>query len=249
MIEPDLTSYPKNTTFYWEGTDTEQGWLDRTQSTQSRDYQLLLEYGWFGRPISYDIDNLGFRNPPGVDISNSALALGCSFTFGTGLHREDIWCSKLEKYFGSVYNAAEGGGSADQCYRIARTLIPKYKPKAVFLYCPMKTRTEIISSRVTCGNPMQIGLWNDDSFETYLKIRSGELSQTLQQERNVLSIGNLCRKENIPYVIITSEEFSVFDNLFGTIYMSMGRDLQHPNNPFHQMLADLMMFKYNEVIK
>ena len=255
--EHPFTDYEPNTTMYWEGSDTEKRWNSNIRHSHSSSYKRLKEFGWFdAEPIEYNIDSNGFRNTNDIDISKSIMTLGCSFTFGTGLHEKDIWPTLLGKKFGGVYNCGVGGASADQCYRIARTLIPEHKPKAVFLLTPDKNRTEVISEFMNLNRPMNLSIWNESTpvYKDYLKLKSDEFSQLLQQERNVLSIKRLCGEENIPFVYLNYENL---ENLYANtdtdidLFNSTGqaRDLLHAGLEFHNILTDMMWTEFKQVMR
>jgi hypothetical protein len=235
-----LTWYRPNKTMLWEGSDSEEQYIKNIKNTVGK--EQIESQGYITNPVTYDIDHKGFRNPAGIDISKSILALGCSFTFGTGLYLKDIWPTKLGELLNvPVYNAGVGGGSPDHCYRIARDLIPNHKPKAVFIYMPDRNRTEVISDFFFAGDPHDVSTWNADNkdYKYYLRLTNGELSQQLQFERNKLAIKQLCRKEHIPCIHVDVEYMMVPGRSVKSGVAGPARDLQHAGPAHHIQIASI----------
>lgn len=223
----------------WISTDSEEKFNEHWRDVNKR--KILLENGHDRNSISYDIDSRGFRNPEGVDISESILTLGCSFTFGVGSRREDTWSHILaNKLDMPYYNAGIYGTGADTCYRIVRTLVPENKPKAVYALVPDKNRLELISDFVYDGSPSTFSVWTlsdpdyDEQFGNFFDLIMDEFPLTLQQERNILSMEQICFENGVPFYYIISENLK-----FEYGFENNARDLEHPGIRYNNDIADM----------
>jgi hypothetical protein len=231
---PELSYYDKNTVTQWESSDSAELFSKHWNNYDSR--RKLQTLGWTKHSISYDIDQNGFRNPPHSDISESFLTLGCSYTFGTGLPPEMVWPAQLSKLIDMpVYNCGLAGTSADTAYRIARTVIPLHKPKAVFLLVPDHNRQEIISDFIDDGCPASFSIWGYDEsrYGNMGKFVCGEHSQILQQERNILAIEYICDELNIPFYHMLLEDINAPGGIDND-----ARDLSHSGPECHRVIAE-----------
>ena len=244
--EHKYTHYPRNTTMYWEGTDNEKRWNKHCKDPEK--WQELKRNGWNEKTITYEIDDIGFRNPPNTDPSKSVMTFGCSYTFGTGLRYEDIWPTKLLKYFPSVYNVGVGGSSNDKCVFIARGMIPYFKPKVVFHLMPDPDRIDIISEFT--NNEMVTLLPNYlQNYEGYYKYRTDEYWQWLHEQRNMYALKRMCSKEGIPYVAIPIRDVPISLTGKREDEIDWGRDLSHFGEEMHDIIAEKMMQKYKEAVR
>jgi len=180
--------------------------------------------------IEYQIDQCGLRNNPDVNISDSILTLGCSFTFGTGLDAKDIWPTMLGKLMNkSVYNGGIPGSSNDTAFRIAEYIIPKYKPLAVVLLSPWDLRYEFYDKWTPFEySASKFPIWVTDTIEV-----ASELHNTLNAKKNILAIQCLCYEQNIPFIWE-----SIDDARAGVDKNDLARDLQHFGRKSHKIIAD-----------
>jgi len=230
-----LSEKKPNNIKYWDPCDTlelfEKNWGSDKVNKQSR--QLLIENGYtLDTIIEYQIDHYGLRNPYNIDISNSILTLGCSYTFGTGLDRKDTWPFQLGSILNeSTYNAGLPGTSNDTAFRLANYLVPKYKPKGVILLATFSSRYEFYNDNRT---------FNTDKFYNYIAaadkvilLNNGEfelnsdLHNELNTRKNILAIKCLCNESNI---CLNVEDIKAIpgDN---------ARDLDHPGRRTHKFIA------------
>ncbi len=135
-----------NTTSLWHVMDTEE--LFNLNFQKYPNSQHLQNYKQF--PIKYQYNNYGFRTPDNFDLETIGnVYLGCSHTFGIGLHLEDTWVYKLNKEIGGKnYNIAEPGSGIMTQYRYLNYFKDKIKFNNVFHYLPDEdwTRYEKISN-------------------------------------------------------------------------------------------------------
>lgn len=224
-----LSNLDANTVQNWFNIDDEELFTKHWANKKSR--ELLIENGYdLDTVIEYQIDHYGLRNPPDVDISNSILTLGCSYTFGTGLDVNDTWPSKLGKLLNNpIYNAGIPGSSNDTAFRLANYLVPKYKPKTVVLLSTYIHRYEFYYKDkfynyiATVDKP----IWIKNNYQM-----GSELHNTLNVNKNILAITCICNRFDIPFV---SEPISSFENT--KPHYDVARDLQHPGKMVHTEVA------------
>jgi len=201
---------------------------------------LLVSNGYYPETvISYSTDQYGLRNEPSVDIHNSILTLGCSFTFGTGLHKSDTWPSLLEQRTGrSVYNAGLPGSSNDTSFRLVANLVPRYQPLAVVLLSTFSQRREFYDD-----NNKAYYNYNEltqDHGATYVNTNHSQKfsitnhkDNSINYVKNICAIGYICQTYDIPFV------YQSVDNV-SPIPQDLARDLQHPGKKTHQIVAEQM---------
>ena len=110
--------------------DNIRGWIE---------YDPLL--GWTIREGiragGFNTLRFGIRrnSPEDRDIrTGGVLAVGSSFTAGSGVTDEETWPARLEALLGEpVINAGEGGFSADQAILRAEVLLPIVRPRVLIL--------------------------------------------------------------------------------------------------------------------
>lgn len=129
--------YPKGT-YKWIPTDSKDRFKDYFEQSVKEDDPILKKTIQFYRrnPIEYRLNECSFRDEP-LDSKPKEVDvyLGCSFTFGIGLHREHIWATKLQEYlnFPSI-NAAVPGHGPITAYRILVMLNKRFKIRNVFYF-------------------------------------------------------------------------------------------------------------------
>lgn len=98
----------------WQGMDNRDLYTRHINDPAAR--ARLAEYGWLDTTIDYHINSWGFRsNREYVSIDEPCLVvLGCSFTFGTGLHEHQTWGRVLANRLGlGLVNLAVPGHGLD----------------------------------------------------------------------------------------------------------------------------------------
>jgi len=228
-----------NSIGYWYGTDSKEifdnNWGPDRFNKRTR--ELLISNGFTqDTVIEYQLDHYGLRNEPNVDIGNSLLALGCSYTFGNGLDINDTWASQLGKLTDiSVYNAGISGSSNDTAFRLANYLIPKYKPQAVFLLSPFKFRYEFYEGTTYYNYTASKGaVWIEPTVEM-----ASDLHNELNAEKNILAIKSLCDREHIPFIWLSINDLEPVD-------FDFARDLAHVGRKAHDLVAIKMKQLFEE---
>lgn len=99
---------------HWQGMDNRHRYERNLAAPSTR--QQLAQYGWVDSVIDYHINSWGFRSTREyVNITEPCLVtLGCSFTFGTGLHEHQVWSTLVADALGvSLVNLAVPGHGLD----------------------------------------------------------------------------------------------------------------------------------------
>jgi hypothetical protein len=115
LSEIDPTLDPMPVRMNWCGSD------NRTEYDQNlRDpiqHARLQQAGWIDNSIVYELNSEGWRSPDcrEYDIPEpSLIVLGCSFTYGTGLHLHQTWGHKVSSQLGlTLVNLGMPGHALD----------------------------------------------------------------------------------------------------------------------------------------
>ena len=84
----------------WFGTDFKE-LFEKNYKKYPNDESLKY---YQENPIEYISNNYGFRTTDDFnDTDEGNVFLGCSFTFGLGLHLEDTWAYKVNKTIGGKF--------------------------------------------------------------------------------------------------------------------------------------------------
>ena len=228
----ELSDCAPNELNHWHDGDSETLFKKQWKSRKHRN--RLIENGYSPDTIiKYQTDHYGLRNQPNVDISNSVLTLGCSYTFGTGLDVVDTWTHMLGE---STYNAGIPGSSNDTAFRVANYLIPKYKPNAVFLLSTFDSRYEFYYEpdagwyhqfyHYAAAKERRVWVSDDVALST-------DLHDTLNRKKNILAIKCLCNEFDIPFAHMTVDDVKPIVN-------DLARDLSHAGRKTQAVIATEM---------
>jgi len=188
---------------------------------------------YINKPIDYTLNKFGYRCnhviPPAGDY---ILALGCSHTFGQGLHKEHRYTDLLESYYNiPVLNIGIYGGS---CNLIKDNLIQLFSsgfnlPKNIIIQWPNKHRLFYGTYRLQ--NDSKTTIQSMESLKQY--------SETSQNHSRWLLY-----KYEIPFVEFTvhNEPQSQFPNF----YIDVARDLDHPGIESNQKIFEYIRKQINE---
>jgi hypothetical protein len=105
---------PQPYTCQWQGMDHPERYQQHLEDPDSA--ARLAANGWLDQSISYTVNSWGFRSDREYDLVQEPciVALGCSFTYGTGLHEHQTWPSILARRLGvSLVNLAVPGHGLD----------------------------------------------------------------------------------------------------------------------------------------
>ena len=113
---------------------------------RAKKYNWITSEGNIHWP-TYHTNKFGFRTS--LEYKNgTSIALGCSYTFGLGVHEEHIWPYLLSKEIDKdIINLGVCGGSMDSSYRILKAYLEEYTPEYVFISIPSVLRQELFYRR------------------------------------------------------------------------------------------------------
>ena len=91
---------PEPMLVHWSGMDSRDRYETHIRNPAS--LKMLAAGGWVDSVIDYHINSWGFRSEREYEhIHNPCIVtLGCSYTYGTGLHEHQIWPSILAQRLG-----------------------------------------------------------------------------------------------------------------------------------------------------
>ena len=129
----------------WEtlGADTEDQFISKlkkckkTKDILPRQYEEMLFYK--ENPITYQINNYGYRGDNLNPEDEHTVFLGCSHTFGTGHYFENSWPYRMMNYLNDgtkMANFAFGGEGISSGYRTLLKMSEEIKIKRVFCFYP-----------------------------------------------------------------------------------------------------------------
>jgi len=233
-------------------------WDDRQESWFSSDDErsfkinikkrkdLLQKYGWVQEdgvspvPINYSVNGYNFRDEEIDDRPDTAIAIGCSCTFGVGMHRESTWPYLVEQAIQKkVWNLGVPAGGYESCFRALELVIATTKSKEVFLQTPSDWRREILND--TDDPAIRIGSWNasNPNFELYLADREFAIAK----RRTLYAILGVCQRYGAKLYLWNAQEAHVKLNVQE---MDRGRDLIHPGHQWHSAARDAMLDRYGK---
>lgn len=198
--------------------------------------KILLDNNWLDSnnnivDIDYRINKQGFRcnhfsNEEGI------LFLGCSYTFGVGLHEHQTWAYKVaEKYNTNCWNLGIPGHGIDIHSYFVNCHLKEELPN-VKAICILQTPPDRISLLQDLGDEICLQDYftilqaNEDKAHTIMYkdfTQSLELTYKMNYYKNKTSIENYCKLHNIPFVHIDQKSALSDFNLRS----SLARDCQH----------------------
>jgi len=159
--------------------------------------------------VSYSLNDFGFRCDDFTDINQEErifIFVGCSFTFGSAVRKQDTWAFKAHEIISSHYpnekirfiNLGWPGSGLDYSARILLNFCSWFNVKklnGVFCLCPSLRRFEIPMSINTTPNIFAHHFPNinidDDNFE---------LMQIAKAKRDLIQNDNFCLNEAVKSV-------------------------------------------------
>ena len=149
----DIGPYPKNKRMQFSPLDSDN--IDNWKKVKDKGE-------WTADSFDYKYNAQGFRSDWDFDLAIDKpilLGLGCSHTVGVGIPQEQSWIHQLgnnHMHDHMVWNAGQGGGSADTVARLAVNIIPIARPKTVAILWPSLYRFETYEKYI----PTMQGPWN-----------------------------------------------------------------------------------------
>jgi len=233
--------FHRNCVYDWMHTDSKESYNRMMQDPVHQKY--FEQQGWT-QPgvIQYRINSNGFRGnelqPGGI------MALGCSFTFGSGLPESVIWPNLMAQQLNThVNNLSWPGTAIDTAFRLCEYWIPVLKPMLVCLLAPPKNRLELImgSGSVKAEVFMPMSEIKDSQHDLFLKnwFTSDENAR-LNQRRNCLAIEAMCKQYNVPLIIKYADQ----EMSRSREELEYARDYMHAGPLGHRLLVKKMLDEY-----
>lgn len=214
-------------TMPWAGTDSEERFRAHRKDPATR--QQLQELGWTEDSITYSYNFQGFRSPE-FDDRPCGIALGCSFTEGSGLPEHYTWPYMLGQKLGiHTWNLGVGGCSMDTCSRFLEHYIDVLKPKFVALYAPLNLRFELAGED---GHFFGFNIHRTDNKhreylqEYFLTPTNSEINF----KKNLGYMSWVCANKSVPFVYLDTNTDLKIDR--------KARDLSHSGTEFMTEQAD-----------
>jgi len=231
-------------TLDWLSSDTENYFEQAMKNPEHRAYFEAL--GWhLPGAITYKINSHGVRCDEIDNSKTCVVALGCSFTAGTGLPVEVIWPTLVGQALNlRVVNLAWPGISADSCFRLAEYWIPRLRPQIVTMLTPPPARLELcLDEQAVKGFrvvPVDVYLpgsneINDNWFMKHWF--SNEENHRINSVKNKLAVRQLCADLEIPCFIL--DAYSCMNG--SRKQLGYSRDLMHAGIPAHKKIAETII--------
>jgi len=225
-------------------------------------------------PVKYELNSYGYRCKDFSEYEEGKfiLAIGCSHTYGTGLHNEHIWCNQLgDKFNIPVMNLGNGGFGPDYLSAITSTYSHnnKYpKPAAVVMQWPGKFRRffsyKDVDNIITLdpthpeyGNlDTETNRWKRADYTWYFRRYITEDSERIRfNHYNFLTTQKLWKGWDVPVVNFT------FDNDYQSAeiinpnmlviqieHTGYARDIQHGGWGIHEQVANKLKEKVKKCL-
>lgn len=244
----------------WYPSDTKDLFFTNyNKSNLNSDELNTLSY-YLKNPIKYLVNSNCFRDeslqnkPKEVDVF-----LGCSFTFGIGIHLENTWVSKVSRHTKFPYiNAGLPGSGPLTHYRVLLYLSKKFKIRNVYhLHDIEHVRYEWFQD---LKHPTYVE-WTP-TLSTHKKFNI-EMERILSHDRNISLLHHLihnaikgfCSSTGINYFYLNnlSKPKFIFNNwalkkkfLFDDSSNVLARDLRHPSTKEHHFIFLYFLFIMRE---
>lgn len=252
----------------WDSTDNEEVLFSNLENPIY--LEQLQKSGYLENPVQYKFNSLGFRSNE-FTSKKGLVTLGCSFTFGTGLHLEETWGHKLAvKLNLPHYNLGRSGSSIDTSFRFLLMYHDKINIDTVALFAPNIQRREEAGEfvidplkRYPDFHYLSLGWWSSNYFEddnlekkhSYIdKFKESVFLSTPSSRLNYIktlyAIKHLCNIHGYKFVTIQVENIRAYLNAL--LYddkdplltpLCKARDLQHWSKETHDFIAEIF---YNE---
>ena len=159
-------------------------------------------------PIVYKYNSHGWRMNEEIDFKDPCnLYLGCSHTFGSGLHLQDTWSFKVQKQiddFQYVNLSWPGNGPQDCLETLKLALRNNLKIKNLFLYAPHYTRMSYYDPYLDYDGSTQTynPAWQKNITPLDL-LMAEPINFNAWTEACILNIKKICRENKIKFYSIT----------------------------------------------
>ena len=214
-------------TLTWLGMDNKET-FDRNLQIKKDE---MMSLGWTEDSVEYKFNQHGFRCDDFSD-QPSIVFLGCSYTLGVGVAKSQCFSTLVAKKLNlAECNLAQGGGSADTCFRLFLDWHRKIKPTVVVMLQPLIQRIELLSHPLPkFFLPNQFPKEHREFYREWMMSNNAEYNR----QKNTFAIAHLCHQINAQFVYLSAEELKTQH------FKDVGRDLLHPGPLTHKKWAEIL---------
>lgn len=227
---------PRAVSVKWHGLDNYSTYQTHINSISRRN--LLKQNGWLDFEINYDLNSWGFRSEGSIEFNTitqpSLVTIGCSFTFGTGLHQSHIWGQLAADALGwRLINLGTPGHGLDMntqwLLTQGHTLL---NPRGVVMLQPPPGRLTWYEKK--SADQCFIGnTYSMKKFESYDDIISNiKYNAFMSYVKNYHSIRVWCAAHAVPFYFIDTGNVGGDYTQYG-----LARDLAHRGRGWHRIIA------------
>ncbi len=218
-------------------------------------YPEILNF-YKDNPIVYNINNYSCRCDFDFKTNKDLkvdIFLGCSHTFGVGLHEKHIWWNKISEYTGNVpINLGRGGSAIEEhIIRLAK-VIDLFDVQNVVWYAPHFYRYTFPDGDVLDTiNTYRMGYDNHFNFpykEAFVRDNLIQDDFTAYSSwKHVLAATGLCLSRDIPLFVCHSVELNANDELIRDVNDNcIVTKIWHFNKENNIPARDMLHFTINE---
>jgi hypothetical protein len=199
-IRFDFQTYPnRNKTVKFTVTDTEELWK---KNKKKKKFKYYLD-----KELTYKLNNYGYRTPYNFKKGDEVnIFLGCSHTFGYGIHLENTWPYLLtEEIGGNIVNLAIAGCSIDRQFRELYYWMNFFKIKNIFHFQPIYAREEFLNDKGYHKFSVQdspIEILNNVKEEFLIDNFGSDIHIMRKYVTNILSIESISNRIGCDYYYI-----------------------------------------------
>lgn len=215
----------KSTTLLWTVSDNERRFKENLKNFPN-DENLIY---YRNNPIQYKLNNYGFRTD--IDFNKGTegnVFLGCSHTFGSGHHIENVWSYKVnEKIGGNFLNLGAPGTGIGTSSRLLEYFKDILKVKNIFLFPfhpyryeyfdPIEQRwltisptfdwlTKPRSTRIYLTEDLQKVLLEDNNMEMYYNLHFNKIKNLANYMGAQLFTVTPLTKQQYHYINVDKEK-------------------------------------------
>ena len=197
----------------------------------------MIKSGWHDpKAITYNYNSHGFRDEE-FDERPCGLAMGCSFTHGTGIQQMHTWPHQLSRMVDlHFWNLGIGGASLDTVFRMFRFYSDVLNSKVVAILLPARQRMEYCEGDGRYVTVLPEDVQNNHHKSFFKEWFSSDENGDLNREKNLLSIRKHCEDHGIKLIYI--------DPLTEWYKVCEARDLAHPDADSNLRLAEQFAKKF-----
>ena len=230
MLGPNISK--ANTVQSWLDIDTLSAHsLNKLLNTRRSKLQPAI-----ASPITYCINEHGFRSDNISDNNTGILYFGDGITSGLGVPWGKTWAKQISSSQATnCWNFGIVNSSNDTVYRLAKHWIPILKDKVnqIIVLSPDPQRLELLLADQTINLHTKMSSGVASGF--YKTWWTTNILGTINRERNKLAVEYICRGHNISCLWINTED------VLPIRYSNYSRDLNHPGIGHHTEIYNTIM--------